>query len=576
MARRPEHEVRRLHWELVAVGVMAVVMGLLLVVLLPAGVAPSLLPLHPTRPLQAATTMCFLVGLLFIGAAVLHRRWYFSQARRFRRELGDPEGWLDRYDYDAEAGPDAVRAENERVEPHTRLDARETPLPMMRHGFSPGRLVSGPWNLRGREVYSQWSRGVCVLGPQGSGKSQLLVNIALDAPGAAVINSTKPEITQLCRDLREVLGPTGVFNPLGTGGLANTVWWDPVGGCADEATAQRRAEAMVRGAGGAEGVNRASFWAGKAGEVLRCYLMAAALGELDMTAVMHWANNPDSDPTPLSILESHPDTPSGWASQLRSALETVKETRDGYFATVTSAVAFMDSATVRTACRPAPGLGFDIRGWLRARGTLFMIGSDDDRRLAPLFTAFTEEFFFVAKRVAADEDGGRLRSPLTFLLDEVAHMTPVPLQKWAGDSRGWGITVIPVVQSLSQFASTWGPDNAKTIWRNLPVRLVLPGVNDRETLDELSYLAGVRPVREVTVGTTHHSGGFGTSRSERLSTEPVISGSSIGAIPRWHIYVLGLARHPAVVRYEPGYRRVARESAELDRHRAFTTTDQAA
>ena len=568
MARRPEHEIRRVHWELIAVGAVAIVMGLLLVVLLPGPAGPGLLPLDPTSPMQAATTMCFLVGLLFVGGALLHRRWYFSQAARFRRELGHPEGWLDQYDYDADAGSAAVRAENERSEPHTRSAPGEEPLPMMRHGFSPGRLVSGPWRLRGREVYSQWSRGVCVLGPQGSGKSQLLVNIALDAPGAAVINSTKPEIAQMCQELRGALGPTSVFNPLQTGRVDNTVRWDPVAGCAVEATAQRRAEAMVRGAGGAEGVNRASFWAGKAGEVLRCYLMAAALGELDMTAVMHWANNPDSDPTPLTILESHQDTPAGWASQLRSALETVKETRDGYFATVTSAVAFMDSATVREACRPAAGQGFDIRDWIRARGTLFMIGSDDDARLAPLFTAFTEEFFFVAKRVAADEDGGQLRTPLTFLLDEVAHMTPVPLHKWAGDSRGWGITVVAVVQSLSQFARTWGPDNAKTIWRNLPVRLVLRGVNDRETLDELSYLSGVRPIREVTVGTNHHGGGgFGSSRSERLTTEPVVSGPSIGAMPRWHIYVLGLARHPAIVRYEPGYQRVARETAELQRHR---------
>lgn len=571
MARRPEHEVRRVHWELVGVGVMAIVMGLLLVALLPPEVAPGLLPLDPTSPVQAATTMCFVVGLLFIGAALLHRRWYFAEGARFRREIGAPEGWLDQHDYNTEAGAQAVRAENEKFEPHTRTAVGKTPLPMMRHGFCAGRLVSGPLMLRGHEVYSQWSRGVCVLGPQGSGKSQLLVNLALDAPGAAVVNSTKPEIARMCQELRGVLGPTAVFNPLDTGRVENTTYWDPVDGCADEATAQRRAKAMVRGAGGADGVERADFWARKAGEVLRCYLMAAALGRLDMTAVMHWANNPDSDPTPLSILEEHPDTPAGWASQLRAALDTVKETRDGYFATVTSAVAFMDSPTVRAACRPTPGHGFDIRSWIRDRGTLFMIGSDDDSRLAPLFTAFTEEFFFVAKRIAADEDGGQLRTPMTFLLDEVAHMTPVPLHKWTGDSRGWGITVVAVVQSLSQFATTWGAHNAKTIWRNLPVRLVLRGVNDRETLDELSYLSGVRPVREVTVGTNHHgSGGYGSSRSERLTTEPVISGPTIGAMPRWHIFVLGLARHPAILRYEPGYQRVARENAELERYRAST------
>lgn len=562
--RRPEREVRRAQWEIAGVGMLAIGMGLALVVLLPDPLAPSVLPLEPTRPLQAAATLCFTVGLLGIGGAVAHRRWYFSSAQRFRRELGDPEGWLDREDYDSAAGEEALRRGGEREEPHTRPGPGEAPPPVTRYGFSPGTLVSGrrgPGGVRGREVYSPWSRGVCVLGPQGSGKTQLLIHLALDSPAALLFNSTKPEGVLYTQPLRARLGPTTVFNPLGVGGLENTAFWDPVSGCAAENTATLRAWGLVRGAGGAEGINRASFWAGKAAEVLRCYLMAAALGNLDMTAVAHWANNPDDDHTALSILDQHPDTPAGWNSQLRAILGTVKETRDGYFATVASAVAFMDSPTVRAACRPPAGRGLDVEEFLRARGTLYMIGSDDDARLAPLFTALTEHIFAEAKRVAGTY-GGRLPQPLNLLLDEVAHMTPVPLHKWAGDSRGWGITVVPVVQALSQFGATWGRDNADTIWRNLPTRLALPGINDRETLEELSYLAGTRPVREITEGINHQGGGGGgSSTSTRLTTEPVITGPAIGAMPRWHVYALGLCRHPAMLRYEPGYQRVAREMA---------------
>lgn len=578
MRQRPEREVRRWHWQLAAAGLACGVMGVFTSKLLLPATPDStavLLPFDPAGPLQAAVVLLYVMGLGCIGVAIAHRRWYFHPTQRFRRELGDPEGWLDRHDYDTTAGPDALRRDGEHTEPHTQPTRGEPAPPVTRYGFSPGRLVSGPRRLRGRPVYAPWSRGVCVLGPQGSGKTQLLIHLALDSPAATLINSTKPELAVATQALRAQIGPIAVFNPLGLGEaqVANTAMWDPVSGCADESTADRRAWGLVRGAGGAGGINRPNFWAGKAAEVLRCYLMAAALGGYDMTAVMHWAHNPDADHTPLTILDQHPDTPAGWNSQLRAILATVKETRDGYFATVTSAVAFMDAPTVRAACRPGRGHGFDIAAWLATRGTLYMIGSDDDHRLAPLFTAFTEQIFHEAKQIAAAQPGGRLREPLNLLLDEVAHMTPVPLHKWAGDSRGWGITVAAVVQSRSQFASTWGHDDADTIWRNLPTRLALPMINDRDTLEELSYLAGVRPVREITEGTNHQPGPAGlfgpgsssTSTSERLTTEPVITGPAIGAMPRWHVFALGLSRHPAMLRYEPGYKRVARDTAALQR-----------
>jgi hypothetical protein len=85
----------------------------------------------------------------------------------------------------------------------------------------------------------------------------------------------------------------------------NTFFWDPVSGCENQQVAESRAWALVRGGGGAEGTERADFWARKAQEIIRCYLMAAAIQGWDMGAVAHWANNPD-DLTPVNILEAHP------------------------------------------------------------------------------------------------------------------------------------------------------------------------------------------------------------------------------------------------------------------------------
>ena len=183
--------------------------------------------------------------------------------------------------------------------------------------------------------------------------------------------------------------------------------------------------------------------------------------------------------------------------------------------------------------------------------------------MAPLLTALTEFMFDSAQRVAAGY-GGRLPTTLAFLLDEVANTTPVPLDRWAADSRGWGITVCAVVQSLAQFATTWGRDAADVIWENLPTKVILPGVANPEDLRALSYLGGQRWVaRHSESVSAGHDGRSSHSNSTTRAREPVIGGDVIANMPRWHAYILGLARHPAVVEFEPGYRRLARATAAL-------------
>ena len=100
------------------------------------------------------------------------------------------------------------------------------------------------------------------------------------------------------------------------------------------------------------------------------------------------------------------------------------------------------------------------------------------------------------------------------------------------------------------------------IWENLLTKVVLPGVSKQEDLRALSYLAGERWVQRTTRGESEGADGRGSRSTSRTPTlEPVVAGHTISAMPRWHAYVLGLGRHPAIVAYEPGYARVARERA---------------
>jgi type IV secretion system protein VirD4 len=513
-------------------------------------------PLLDSLALVGATA-----GSMLTAATVAHRSWWTHPHTRLRRALGGPVGWLDGHDLTASCGAAAVRRHAAGLWPGR--DHHRAPVTWA--GWEAGRLVSGPRHLRRRRVYSPWTRGIGILGPQGSGKTQYLIGLLLQAPGAVVVPSTKPELALATMAARAAVGPVAVFNPAELGELASTLAWDPVAGCDAHATADARAWALVRGGGAAAGTHAAEFWAQKAQEIIRAYLMAAALSGRDMGAVMRWANTPD-DPAPVHVLTGHPgQVPPGWVETLTTHLAAAPNTRTGYFATVSSCVGFMDNPTVAAACRPAPGRHLDVAEFLARSGTLYLIGSSADRRLAPLLTALTEHLFDTAQQLAAAQPGGRLPVPLAFLLDEVAHTTPVPLDRWAADSRGWGITVCAVVQSLAQLSATWGRDAGEIIWENLPTKVILPGVTNVEDLRALSYLGGERWTARHNDGASAGADGRrSTSVSTTRTREPVIGGDVIATLPRWHAYLLGAAPRPAVVRFTPGYQLLADTPPKAD------------
>lgn len=519
----------------------------------------------PGSPIDNITTPIIAIVVIALVALIAYHFWHFSAKQRFLREVAG-DGWLDRQDLKEFSGKAALRKQAQQIRP--RLQGKGKPT---EYGWKLGTVVSGHKHMRGRSVYTPGPRPTGIVGPTESGKTQLLINGVVETPGAAVVTSTKPELVLTTKAIRQHHGPVAVFNPQGLGAdsenvneralVENTFFWNPVEGCHDQQVADSRAWALVRGGGGAQGIERADFWAGKAQEIIRAYLMAAALQGWDMGAVMHWAHNPD-DYTPVNILEAHPaHVPAGWIGTLTTHLQASHNTRTGYFATVTSCVGFMDNPRVASACRPPAGQSFDVAEFIRSNGTLYLVGGQQDRRVAPLLNALTEHVFGEAQKIATTQ-GGRLDPYLTFWLDEAANITPVPLDQWTTDSRGWGIRIVPVFQSLSQLETTWGPARGDTIWNNLVTKIILPGVTDQRDLEQLVYLGGKRWRTRVTEN--ENSGdaagrGRSTSTGRTQERENVVEGHTISNLPKWHIYVHGLGRHPVVLRFEPGFKRVQRE-----------------
>src|SRR5215467_11235583 len=107
------------------------------------------------------------------------------------------------------------------------------------------------------------------MAPPRVGKTGLLAKIILHYPGPVVSTTTKADVFQLTSGIRSRRGPVHVFNPQRVGGVPSTFQWNPVAGCADPATAIRRADGFAC-AVDMTGTEGASFWSGKASSYLRC------------------------------------------------------------------------------------------------------------------------------------------------------------------------------------------------------------------------------------------------------------------------------------------------------------------
>ena len=69
---------------------------------------------------------------------------------------------------------------------------------------------------RGEAVWASCERSILVVGPPGSGKGlHLAINAILDAPGAVITTSTKPDNIKATLLARAARGPVGVFDPQG-------------------------------------------------------------------------------------------------------------------------------------------------------------------------------------------------------------------------------------------------------------------------------------------------------------------------------------------------------------------------
>ena len=358
---------------------------------------------------------------------------------------------------------------------------------------------------RGVGVWASVEDSILLIGPPRSGKGlHVVINAILDAPGAVVTTSTRPDnltatLTARSSDER----PVAVFDPQHLAeGVPAGLRWSPIRGCEDPLTAMIRATGLAAGTGlSAGGVEGGDFWEGKTRTALQALLHAAALDHRTPAELFRWTLDPAAASDAVAILTAHPNAATGWADSLQAMIDSDPRTRDSIWQGVSLSLAALADPRVLDAVSPGPDERFDPEEFLRKRGTVYLLATGAGaNNSAALVSAFVEDLVEAARRLAARSPSARLDPPLLLALDEIGNLAPLPsLPTLMAEGGGTGITTMPVLQSLAQAREKWSDNAAGAIWDASIVKIILGGASNSRDLQDLTTLIGERD--EITDST---------------------------------------------------------------------------
>jgi type IV secretion system protein VirD4 len=368
------------------------------------------------------------------------------------------------------------------------------PLLVGRDDPPPGRLLLGvlPGVARLSGLAAEPAQSLVVVGPTQSGKTtSLAVPAILGWRGPVLAASVKSDLLRHTRGPCARRGRVWCIDPTGcTGAPASS--WSPLTGCEQWRVACRAAAELCEAARGDGMTADGEFWYATAAKLLAPLFVAAALDGRTMADVVRWVDTQEIEEV-AEVLErcAPPDVlhaaRATWCrdDRTRSSIYTTTETVLAPFAQAPSG--------------PPAGGTFEAGDLLGGQHTLYLCApAHDQRRLRGYFSALTQHVLSHAF-AQATRSGRPLDPPLLVVLDEAAHIAPLPeLDGLAATCASHGIQIVTVWQDLAQVRGRYGA-RAPTVLNNHRAKLFLPGIADPDTLEYASRLIGDEEASQPSV-----------------------------------------------------------------------------
>lgn len=414
------------------------------------------------------------------------------------------------------------------------------------NGVRLGRAVlTGQWLASTYE----WSQ-IWIMGTRAGKTRSVAVPHLVEHRGAAITTSNKPDIVYLTRGPRSELGRCWIQDPQDIYGDGPTWWWNPITFVTSLARAEELASIWLasRTAGDIASSTDAYFEP-MGRELLADLLMAAAVGGQPVTRVLEWLQFPDGHagvPDPLEILREQGLEQS--ADNVEAKIQAAPDERSGIYGTARSAVGFLrNPAYLPWITRTGPDDDrpeFKPFDFVRSTGTLYLLSKEGAGSARAITGALTAAIYAAAEELA-ERSGGRVPTPVMFVLDEAANVCRWPeLPAYYSHAGGKGLILVTILQSKQQADTAWGSHGFGMMWSAANIAVVGRGLNDADHLRDLASLIGDRQIRDgsVTVGTGGHRSSSTQNRDERILTE-----ADLRSLPRGRAVLFAAGARPILL-----------------------------
>lgn len=436
--------------------------------------------ISPTVLDGSVIMLLVLLVVLSVGGMILYQNWVHS-TRYFMNDLRARNGFARAREIKKTISARAVLAQAATLRPG--LVGTRTAIVPRDVGMSLGRS-------RGVPVYVSVESSMCLWGPPRSGKGfRIIIGAIIDAPGAVVTTSTRPDNLHATLNARgDNDRPVIVFDPQGVTGIPGGKKWSPIIGSEDPEVATRRAKDILGGSAATDGNN--ADWAAASATIAAGLLHAAAVGGRGIEQMRAWTASPGQARFAIDDL-ANGGAP-GWAERLKGVLDADPRMVDSNWHSLKMAFDPLFLPKIAQSMSPSQDEEFDAIDFINRRGTLYLVGTGVGvAAVGGFLSAMMNDVVEAARKKAMTQKGGRLDPPLTLVLDEIANMFAWPeLPMVLADGGGQGITTMVVLQSLSQARSGWSTAQAETIWEASNVKVLLGGAAAESDLENFSKLLG--------------------------------------------------------------------------------------
>jgi len=409
-------------------------------------------------------------------------------------------------------------------EPAARKDAERLGATKAGTGVPLAKLVNNRKPLYGSYEWVQ----IWLMGPRAGKTSCVCVPQILETGGPVLATSNKRDIVDMTRGPRARVGTVWVHDVQGIIGEEPSWWWNPLSFVTDMETAEKLADVFLASATDA-GAKQDAYFESDGKRLLSHLFFAAAVGQCPITDVFAWAQDPE-DFTARDLLKARGHLT--LAQSLEQIQKLTSKQRDGVYGTMRPWVNVLSYDKVIPWIR---NMGikrpeFDHRKLANGTDTLYLISKEGGGSARAITAALVMAVMTAAEKTAARQPGGRLKTPLTAVLDEAANVVrwrELPDAYSHYGSRG--IVVSTFFQSYSQGVEAYGEKGMSKLWGAANIRVAGSGLSDDKFLPFLVQLIGERDVLKRSSST---SGRTGRSVSSSMQRERILDVADLAALPR--------------------------------------------